>query len=101
MFLRIGGITMHMRRLATVLVAASMTFGATLLTSSMAFAATSYPGGSTPPPTRVGGITFPATHPLTQTGSNIYPYLIVASIALVIGAALRIFTRARAAHRAH
>ena len=91
---------MHMRRLVSVLIAASITLGATLLTSSMAFAA-SYPGGSTPPPTRVGGITFPATHPLTQTGSNIYPYLIVASIALVIGAALRIFTRARAAHRVH
>jgi hypothetical protein len=91
---------MHVRRITTVLVAASMTFATTLLGAGVAFAATSYPGGSTPPPTHVGGITFPATHPLTQTGSNIYPYLIVASIALVVGAALRIFTRARAAHRA-
>jgi hypothetical protein len=91
---------MHVRRLVQILIAASMTFVVTLLGASVAFAATSYPGGSKTPPTRVGGITFPARH-LTQTGSNIYPYLIVASIALVIGAGLRIFTRARAARSVH
>ena len=92
---------MHVRRLVQVLIAASMTFVVTLLGATVAFAATSYPGGNKPPPTRVGGITFQAPHHLTRTGSSIYPYLIVASIALVIGAALRIYTRARAAHSVH
>jgi hypothetical protein len=91
---------LELRRLARFLITSTVVSAALLLSAGVAFAQ-SYPGGNPPPPTKVGGITFPSTNPLQRTGSNTYLYLAIAGAVIVIGVGMRIFTRARATRSAH
>jgi hypothetical protein len=90
---------MHVRHLGRVLVTAALAFASSTLLAGVAFAQ-SYPGG-TKIPTKVGGVHFQRGVHLQQTGSNTVEYLIVASVVLLAGLALRMVVRARTAHSGH